>query len=128
MPRRGYDAEYYIKRFLEEKHGRGNVIKTTCSQNVPDFIVLKGPMGPLGAENMKPFGVEVKTTKEKKLRISPHDLKQFLEFVKWHENTGHDVMYAIVMRRTGHPNMVHWLTLDEFKGKHLSGKEGGQHD
>jgi len=67
--RKGYKEEYKVKTKIERIYGKGNVIKNTSSQNIPDFVVLKK----VKTLHKKPFamswfvfGVEVKSTIEKK--------------------------------------------------------------
>lgn len=118
--RKGYKAEYQIKKELEETYGRGNVIKTSCSQDVPDFIVIF--MEPSGRSLWRVHGREVKSTVKKRYYPSPRDKKQFKMFRLWEERTGVRIHYHIVYRRKP-KNIVETYDLDAFEKKFMGGKK-----
>lgn len=100
--RRGYRQEYQAKLMLQEIYGRGYVIKTSSSQNIPDFVILG-----------EKLAYEIKSTVKKNLYLQQRDRKQWRVFKKWSEDTGTTVYYWVIFRHKP-KNIIKKYTIDEF--------------
>jgi len=111
MSRKGYNQEYYAKLELQKSYGKHNVIRTTCSQNVPDFIVLRTNIGEV-------LGFEVKSTVGEKWYPEQRDREQWKAIKIWSVATGVIVRYWLIYRRKP-KNIIEEYTLDEFHSKFM---------
>ena len=107
MTRKGYQQEYQCRLLLEEMYGKGYVIKTSSSKNVPDYVILG-----------KKLAYEIKSTVKKNLYLQQRDRKQWKVFKKWSEETGTTVYYWVVFRRKP-KNIIKQHTMDEFHKEYM---------
>ena len=108
--RKGYGAEYQVKQMLERMWGKGYVIKSASSRNIPDFIILG-----------KKLAYEVKSTTRKKLILHKRDKEQYKRFLEWRNKTKSDIKYIIIFRKKP-KNRIEILTIDEFGEKYVKAK------
>jgi hypothetical protein len=118
MPRKGYNQEYWAKTELQDIYGKHNVIRTTCSQNVPDFIAIKKSI----KGDYMIDGFEVKSTVEKKWYPAQRDRKQWKAIKSWSNETGVKVCYWLVYRRRP-KNIIEKYGMDEFREKYIKEKK-----
>ena len=110
MTRKGYSQEYQVRKMLEDAYGKGNVIKTASSQNIPDYIIFGHYLA-----------FEVKSTVKKRLYLDKREIKQWHEIAKWADSTEAQVFYIVVYRRKP-SNIIEKYTLDEFYKKFMPKK------
>jgi Holliday junction resolvase len=102
--KKGYKAEYQVKKNLMKKFGKDSIFKIAIGGKT-DFLVL-GKNGKI--EKL----IEVKVTKKKKWYPSSHDLKQYQCLKKIHKKYKIPVEYWIKIK-----NNWEILGLDELKEK-----------
>jgi len=104
MTRKGYRAEYLVKKELIEKYGKYNVIKVAISQMGSDFLVV-------GCGELIKL-VEVKETKKKTKYFSEREKKQMREIIKFAQSHNVPAELVIVFRRgRGKSIIKHYLEI-----------------
>ena len=121
--RKGYGAEYKIKKELQKQYGEYAVIKVAISQRVPDYLVItKNLRVDTNYRSFDVIAIEVKSTVKKKLEPKPRDIQQWHTFRKWSQETNIPIQYRVKIQKK-------WTTytLKEFGEKYVRGKLDESH-